>query len=264
MTRDDVTGIIGAISSSIIVMLGFLWNIGVLQLIFSFLAGSFTTYLVQHKLQLESEKRKISRENDIAMRDLIYGPMFVELNDTLERVKEVQPLLMETRDNLDAVLSHYLYPIVNNDLRTKLLSILDRYEKYSGIRRATEVLIRDFIKDEIQEIHKIDIGSNENTPSISLLIGKVHVAWTSLQRILLLKIEPEGYVQMETQKWERPNIEVSIEGNRGDLKDFKLLHSNVLSKIKEETLFQEEEKQRNYLINELETFLKKMRSFVEL
>jgi hypothetical protein len=46
MPKDEIIGTLGAISSAIVTAVGFLWNIGVLQLIFSFLSGAFATYVV--------------------------------------------------------------------------------------------------------------------------------------------------------------------------------------------------------------------------
>lgn len=59
MAKDDILGTLGAIVSWIATTASFLWNIGALQIVFSFLAGAFTTYVVQRRLQLESEKRRI-------------------------------------------------------------------------------------------------------------------------------------------------------------------------------------------------------------
>jgi len=86
MSLDDYVGVIGAALSSIMVTIGFLWSIGVLQLVFSFLTGAFTTYFVQRKLQMDSEKRKIRRENIIQLREKIYGPIYEQLCGFLQKL----------------------------------------------------------------------------------------------------------------------------------------------------------------------------------
>lgn len=264
MAKDDVVGILGAALSSVLATLGFLWNIGVLQLIFSFLAGSFTTYLVQRRLQVESEKRRIRRENAIIMRKNIYGPMFKGLSEILEYVESVQYLQQGTTGSLERVLTHYLFPTIRHDLRQKFSLILDRFEKYQSIRRATEVMIRDTLKEEIAQVHNVDIGTNENTPSISLLIGKIHVAWSPLIRILLRRLDPQQFVRIETEKWGKAQVEVSIGGKKGSLNDLQSLYKTVLHRVETEHLFQEEKEQKARLIEELADFLSQIKAFVNL
>ncbi len=95
----------------------FLWNIGALQIVFSFLAGAFTTYVVQRRLQMESEKRKRKRTRAITLRKSIFGPIFVGLNEILERVKSVQYLPREISEDLERVKTHYLYFTIKKELR---------------------------------------------------------------------------------------------------------------------------------------------------
>lgn len=176
MSKDDVTGIFGAILSSIFASLGFLWNIGALQFIFSFLAGSFTTYVVQHRLQIKSEKRKTKRENALVMRDEIYGPIFMEVSEILKSVESVGYSDWSMGEKLREIMVHYLFFTIRGDLKNKLSELLDRFEKYQNVRRATELTLQGIIRKEAERTHELDIGTNENTPSLGLLVGKIHVA----------------------------------------------------------------------------------------
>jgi len=265
MAKDDIVGIFGAVLSSVFATLGFLWGIGALQLIFSFLAGSFTTYLVQRRLQAESEKRRIRRENAIIMRDNIYGPMFEGLSEILERVKSVQPLVWEMPESLKAVRAHYLFFTIRQDLRSELSAILDRFDKYERIRRATEIMIQGTIRKEIEKAYHVDIGLIEYAPDLTLLIGQIHVAGINLMRALLQGIEPRDFVRMETEKWGKDMpVEVSIGAKKGDLGDFESLYKAVLHKVEEEPLFRDEKEQRARLIDELEEILEQIKAFVNL
>lgn len=264
MAKDDIIGIFGAVLSSVFATLGFLWNIGTLQLIFSFLAGSFATYLVQRRLQVESEKRRIRRENAIVMRKNVYGPMFKGLSEILEDVKSAQQSQQEIPESLGRVLTHYLFPTVRHDLRQKFSVILDRFEKYQSIRRATEVMIQDAIREEIAQAYNVDRGTRKILPYITLLIGKVHVAGTPLTEILLSRIAPQDFVRIETEKWGKAQVEISIRGKKGSLDDFQSLYKDVLRKVETEHLFQEEKEQKARLVEELAEFLSQIKAFVNL
>jgi hypothetical protein len=77
------------------------------------------------------------------------------------------------------------------------LEIISRTEKYESIRQATELRLNKTIRKKIIQIHKMD---TENTPTVSMLIGGVHVAWMSLSMMILHDITPEGFVEKEKKK----------------------------------------------------------------
>jgi hypothetical protein len=268
MAKDDILGTLGAVLSWIATTASFLWSIGALQIVFSFLAGAFTTYVVQRRLQVESEKRKIKRENAISMRDKIYGPIFEELSEFLESVRSVQDLSWEMPESLKGVMGHYLYFTIKQELRNEISEILDRFEKYVSIRRATEVMLRDLIKTAIIKDYQVDIGSvaAENMPHISPRLGKIHVAVSSLITLILQDMKPRDFITKATKKWgEDLILEVSIGGKtEGSLSGFESVYNDVLREAEKNSLYIEEKKQRKRLINELEAILGQVRVFVDL
>jgi len=262
MSKDEVIGILGTFLSGILALIGFLWSIGALQLIFSFLAGSFSTYVVQHRLQIESEKRKIRRENAILMRDNIYGPIFKEISKILEGVELVQNWYLE---NLKGIMAHYLFFTVKQNLKTKLSELLDRVEKYGKIRWTTELMVQDIMRKEIEKSYQVDIGSDMYAAILRLLIGKPMVSAITLKETLFRDIAPKDFMRTETEKWgEGISVEVTIGGRQKSLSDFESLHEHVLHEIEKESLYIEEKKQRIRLINELEKFLDQIKAFINL
>lgn len=266
MSKDDIVGIFGAVLSSVFATLGFLWSIGVLQLIFSFLAGSFTTYVIQRRLQMESEKRKISRENAIVMRDTIYGPIFKDLSEILESVKLVDRWDWDILGDLKGIRTHYLFFTISQDLKNKLSELLNRVEKYQTILIATETMLQNIVREETKKVYHVDVGFDARGIRLSLLIGEITVSEITLQQILFLDIAPKDFVRTETEKWGKGIlVKVSIRGEKSDnLSDFESLYKLVLPKIGKEPLYTEERKQRARLINELEAFLEQIKVFVNL
>jgi len=263
--REDIIGVIGAILSTIFAALGFLWSIGFLQLIFTFLTGAFTTYIVQHRLQIESEKRKIIRENALELRDEIYGPIFMELSTVLENVESVMGFEGYTiSEKLKEIMTHYLFFTIREDLKRKLSELIDRIAKYGNIRRAAELMVQKNIRTEVSSRHQIDIETREDTPDITLRIGMIAIAYTNLMHILFRDINPREFVRLEAQKWgEGVIVEVGIREKRGySVDEFELIYSNVKSTIEGAPLFREERKQRTLLIGELKAYIKEILPFI--
>src|SRR3972149_8380569 len=125
-SKGEIAGASVAAVSSILAILSYIWNLGVLQSIFGFMAGAFITYVVQHRLQIESEKRKKEREHAILMRDKVYGLIFMEVSKILENVKLGKTVLtIDNWQNLTTIMSHYLYFTVESDLKTRLSTLLE-------------------------------------------------------------------------------------------------------------------------------------------
>jgi uncharacterized membrane protein len=62
MDRELGIGIAIVVVSVVLDYLAFVWKIEFMQFVLTFLAGSFSTYVVQHKLQAESEKKSLGEE----------------------------------------------------------------------------------------------------------------------------------------------------------------------------------------------------------
>jgi hypothetical protein len=263
MYREEIIGIFLAMVSIILTILGYHFNIEVMKFIFAFLSGVFTTYVIQFRLKTESEKRETIRKHKLTMKKTIYGPIFEELNLTLDTVQSPQSVGLESCDKIKKISKHYLFFKISRDLRSKLSEICDRIDKYERIHRATELMLQGIIRGEVEKQHKIDIDHNEFTPDIALLIGEVHVARISLRNSLLLDIEPQKFIEKETEKWGKSiQIEVSIGGKKGTLSDFELLRKSVELEAKKDLLYEEEKIQRGRLKSGLDEVLKKIEPFV--
>jgi len=134
MPENDFWVGVGAIASTIMAAFSWLWNIGFLQLLFSFLTGSLATYLVQARLQDRTEKRQAARQNFMLMREVIYGPLFREINQIDENLKSFEkPQFGE----IDGIRRNHLYFVIAEDLRKLINDFCERIRRYMIIDEAT-------------------------------------------------------------------------------------------------------------------------------
>ena len=105
----------------------------------------------------------------------------------------------------------------------------------------------------------------ENTPTVSMLIGGVHVAWMSLSMMILHDITPEGFVQKEKKKWgEVFSLQIWIGGMKSNLKVIEDLYRMVLIQAKKDHFYVDERTQRKRLTQEIGETSEGLRSFIEL
>jgi hypothetical protein len=270
MTKEDTLGVLGVILSSLFAAIGFLWSIGVLQLVFSFLAGSFSTYIIQHRLQMESEKRTTKRENAILMRDTIYGPIFKGVSNILEDVKSDQIIDLTTCSHLNEVTEHHLFSTIEPNLQDRLSYLLDKLDKYQNIRSATQLKFNREFRKIMEKTFHVDTGGDSNQ-YLNLLIGEVQVAYIDLAQMLLKRITPDDFVNAERKKWsEDLTIGSSLErfakseNQQQVLSKFELLYKTALQEVMKEPLYEQELEQRTRLLVDLEGFLSQIRVFVNL
>lgn len=243
MYREEIVGTITAIVFYILSCYSYLENIEFLQVASTFLAGAFTTYTVQHRLQVESEKRRIKRENDMIMRDKIYGPIFREMNVGLESVGSALRPGWEVTQALEKTMNHYLFHKVGPGLKSRLRALLDRFEKYDTIRHATQTMVLRAIKDVVNKTHNIDISVQVGVVVLRLELQDMTVDSIYLEQALLQEMIPAEFVGTVKGRWgENTTVEVSIGGTKKTLSDFESLYEAVLNMVRQEQLFQEEKK----------------------
>jgi hypothetical protein len=125
------------------------------------------------------------------MRNTIYGPIFSWLKDLQERVETIDPLRYEEEIKIFEIMSHFLFSIVKDGIRKKISDVISRTEKYEKIRQATEIKIKEIIRRNIIQIHKMD---TENIPNVTMIVGRVHVAWMTLLMMIFHGMTPEASI----------------------------------------------------------------------
>lgn len=265
MSKDDIVGVIGAFLSTLLAAIGFLWSIGFLQLIFTFLTGAFTTYVVQHRLQVESEKRKIKREDAIIMRDKVYGPIFMMASEILESMEQVRESPWETVTELEKMKTEYLFYNVRQDLKSKFYTLLERLNVYTTVYSSAQALILRKMREVVQKFHEKDISVSLNQVRLHLEKVKdaIIVGSITLEEAILRRTHPSDFVKSKKEVWgDDLYVVVSIAGDKKSISDLELLYETVLKEMKKEPLFQEEENQRKSLVRELEAFLCEIKGFI--
>jgi hypothetical protein len=266
MYKDDVASILGAIISTLIAGLSFIYNLGVLQVLFPFLAGAFTTYVIQHRLQLESENREIKRQNYDLMRERIYGPLLKQTSQLVDSLRSFEKyVVVEGTENWTQIEREHLFYSVSRNLKHEYLALSDQYAKYQSMRFCAELALDRIIRKEGEHLLKKDI--DPSVVFIKVLIEETQFASLSLERGVFLGISPKDFVREQTAEWGTSipfNIDCSFVDRPRALDTYELLYTNVRNQIEKHPLFVAEKNQRMRLLQQLEDFSQKLRPLVNL
>lgn len=266
MHKDDLAGILGATISTVLAAAGFVWNIGFFQLVFPYLAGALTTYVIQHRLQMESEKRENQRENYELMRDKIYGPIFQGTSVLLEKVLEFEITTYPIVEPLKGLMDDYLFFTVAQKHRDDLAAIVDRYEKYTMVKYAAEGVVGKIVRQVVKENCDADIGHDTNSLFIRLLRADQMFEAITLKDALFLGILPSNFFDDGKTKWGGDLAVEMLVGSKRvvDLSKLDSLYNTILELVKEEPLVDEEKYQRKALVEALQSFLEQIKPLVLL
>jgi len=259
--RENLGWLIGSIVTVLALALGWIYQSGVLNTLVGVAIGAGIAYYVQSRTQ----NRAWKREDAITMRDKVYGPIFREMNEILESMELVQSPNWEITSKLEKMRTQYFFYNMRRDLKDKFYTLTERLEKYQTIYSATHTLVLRQIREAVEKSHKIDIGVSSGQVRLGLEILKeaIEVGSITLEQAILQKTRPSDFIKSKKEEWREDLFtEVRIGGQLRDLNNFESLYEDVLNEIKEEPLYQEEEKQRKFLVEELKTFLNQIKAFI--
>ncbi|MCW4017988.1 MAG: hypothetical protein NWF00_04830 [Candidatus Bathyarchaeota archaeon] len=264
MEKDDVLGGIGAVGSTIFVFLGYMWNLGVIQLVFSFLAGSFSTYIIQHKLQVQSEKRRISREHDVLMRDRVYGPLFKYVQSITTRLEEHQNPAGHYNDwplkGIQETANSHLYLLSDKGIIEKITKVCTDLSEYQTLYQAAEDAVYDVsfteLKREFVDADRVDpfqtwVSLNEHRTTVRMI---------HLREAVMSRTNPFKLFREDGVKCEEPKIEVhSPDKKTNDPERMEKVFTEINKTVWREKRLLDYEKKRQGLLNDLDSLIPKLR-----
>jgi len=265
MYKEEIIGSLVVFVACVFAYVGFLEQIEFLPFISSFLAGAFATYVVQHRLQIESENRKIKREDAITMRDKVYGPIFMMMSEILESMEQVERPDWEVASELEKMKTEYFFYNMRQDLKNKVHALAEKLNIYDTFYSSAQTLILRKIREVVKESYKMDISVSLNQVRLHLEKVKdaILVGAITLEQAVLQRTPPNDFVRAKKEVWgEDLILHVRVKGESIELSDFESLYVEVLGEMETDPLFQEEEKQRNILVKELEAFLDEIKAFI--
>jgi hypothetical protein len=270
MQKDDVISGLGAVGSAVVIFIGFLWNLGLLQLVFSFLAGSFSTYFIQNRLQIQAEKRRIERDYRILMRDKIYGPLYEVSNLILSQIKN-SPELSHNElghpqvDGLKGIIDNYLFLLAEKPLKELTFKIRDDLFEYAQVLSKAERAVIDVSKELI--IQAFPKASADAVSSYFCLLDYTSpVENITLKDALLTKVNPFSMFREKSRKLENPSIKWRIsEVGAGwvDIAREEKLFAEIEKKVWGEKRLIDYDKKRQELLDNLTRILPELRKKVE-
>jgi hypothetical protein len=253
LQKEDLVGGISALVSALAATLGYLWNIGFIQLIFSFLAGSFSTYLIQHRLQIESENRRIAREHGILMRDSIYGPLFKALNQALDWIGDFRdvydknPLI-----DITGIMENHLYRLVDEGLRSEIWQVYDGLLKYGNLLARAKRAVYDLALSRLKESYPNVKNTDPRQTYFFLNEHGMTVKTISFETAILKRSDPIKTFQKAMGDLEDPAIEVIMDQERSnDLKKISQVYAEIEQVAWKENRLLELEKTRKELTDAL-------------
>jgi hypothetical protein len=219
LEKGDAISGIGTVISAIGAALGYLWNIGLLQLLFSFLAGSFSTFLVQHKLQIESEKRTIARDHAIMMRDELYGPLFEALNCARDKITEIKDPHGDSAngnalEEIKAAMEDYRFLLVDKDTRGKIQWLHSELLNYSTLLSLASEAISEICRKHAHELSPTAKPQYATQIWFILYENKMTIKVIDLQEAIMKRINPLELFREVGEHFENPSIEISLDQER--------------------------------------------------
>jgi hypothetical protein len=265
LQKEDLVSGISAIASALAATLGYLWNIGFIQLIFSFLAGSFSTYLIQHRLQIESEKRRIAREHGILMRDSIYGPLFKALNQALDWIVNFGDVynknpLMDIADTME----NPLYLLIGEGLKNEVRRAYDELLKYGDLISMAKRAIYDLALPRLRDAYPNVKTPDPRLTNFFLNEHGMVSEYISFEKAILQRSNPIEMLQKVMDNLENPTIEVIMDQERStDLKKIGQVYAEIEQLAWKEKRLLDFEKSRNELKDSLWKVISKLKAKIE-
>ena len=207
-----VTCIIAAIVAAYIL------NSVVFQIIFSFVAGSLSTYVIQRRLSIQAEERKSKREFNRLMRDNFYGPIYERLGKVAVNVKAFR----DPKEDLDAcnnkgvsgLTCSYLFLLSKQPLKERIENIKKLVSEYDVLLGKAEAIICDVtssaLRREAPEVPRF------NSAKIRFILAKSGkpIKEVTLNEAVLNKNNP--FVSLQEQGLDDScKIEVAIPETKG-------------------------------------------------
>lgn len=213
MHRETTIGLLGTSISVILVVVGYILDIVVLQVTFSFLAGAFSTYLIQHWLQLETERRTIKRENKILLRDKIYGSLFEAATEALTRLKsgqEMSPPIDGAYSPIEEIkdtMNNYPFLLVDMKTTSAITDICKGLVEYNFLFGKAQEAIYDIAVASItQKYPKVNVYPNSSY--FTLREHRTPVVDMTLQDAILNQIDPFEEFGKIIDKIENPTLDI--------------------------------------------------------
>lgn len=210
------------------------------------------------------QRQLFKRESTREMRDRVYGPMFLETTRMFGEVKSHNSYSLM---NLDKVINDYLFFTIGQGLKSGLLEILGRFNKLETVRHAAELVLDDFVRQEVKQAFRVTISGSSSGADyvwLRLLVGKPMASSLNLKRAIFLKLAPRDFIKEEKESWgENVQIESSICGIEGKLEEFESMYKSMLAKMEKEPLYLAEREQRIRLIEELRKLIEQIKPFVK-
>jgi hypothetical protein len=269
MQKEAFVGITGIILSIISVIAGYSWNIIELQVIFSFLAGTFSTYLIQHQLQLETEKRINNKDNNLLLRDEIYGPLYEATNNAFGRIEtaeEINPPVRGAYSPAEAIkhtMEKYFFLLADKQRKDEISKLHNDLVEYEKLFYKAENAIIDVASPIIKQ--KYPKAENFNSIIFRLNDKLITVVSMTLRDAILTQVNPFDKFKEQSNNLEDPTYDFIIPyaHSKIDPADAERIFIDIQEKVSNEKRLIDYWNKRQELLSYISHVLPELRKKVE-
>lgn len=210
------------------------------------------------------QRQSWKRESTLKMVDVIYGPLFREVNRVHESLKSFEkPMAGE----LEKIMSHYLYFMVDEELRKSLSHFSNRIKRYSTIYEALKGPANEIARKVAEENLEKEKLTDPHDLSIHyrLFVGHKYLAAISLSEALLKGKTPKGILESIKQGLKESRILIDVGGyDYSDLEAVDRVCEKALREIRETPIFQQTKKESKSIIQQSERIIRRIKPFIKL
>jgi hypothetical protein len=268
MEKEDLIAGAAALSVIIAISASYAWNFILFQGVFSFLAGSFSTYVIQRKLQVSAEKRKYERGYKRAMRERIYGPSFEGFTLTLNRLQDIQDPKEDDHisplEGINNIMGSYLFLLAEAEIKEKITKLHHSLSEYSTLLHDAEEIVSAIsigvIHDEAAEIRCVNLKATE----FSIKSIKVPKRTLGLRDAIFRK---NNSLKLFQKDGFNPNtLTIYTDSETQEMTDtakIQKVYNDIMKKAWADSKVVEHEEKREHLIKDIEELIPKLRSKIE-
>ncbi len=253
MNRGDILAGGGAVISTIVFVLGSLWSIGALQIVFSVFGTACATLLIQSRLQDRQEKKDALKEHEKEMREHIYGPLLMHINGAIKDLdprtselynvyNDVPPLWLS---GIQETMKDYHFFLASPIICSMVEELHGIFQNYITLERNSKAIARQ-TENEVATA-MLDVNRRgDPTIMYRLTAGGVFVEAMSLSEALMRNATPIYMLHVKSQQLKDVEIEALLGGFHADIETVNQRCEEALRKVRQHPTFQlrsgEEEK----------------------
>jgi len=239
--QENIGIFLGSLATALGIILGFIFQSGVLNTLVGVAIGAGITYYVQTKTQNRAWKREYS----VKIAEVVYGALFKEFKSIVQKLSERYPIYQTSFDTWKEFQQDHRYFMVDESFREKLDLFAEQLDDYSKAAVKLGAEIRNIIYEETERVFGVKT-SQIPRPEITYMKKYTHCSNTpDLVQCVASEITPMDFAtrgETDVSDEKLTFIMTSLEGHQihsHDLPIFDKFWQSCLNRMKENNTFKD-------------------------